>query len=430
MKIAVLGVGSYVFGPSVLHDAIIEHRFQGMHLALYDPNRPAMELMAGVGRQMAKEANLSVSITCHDTRIDAIAGADFVVSVAAVQVLKRFAMDCQIISEHYPEHLVTEFGGVAGISYTLRQLPLIRGLAQDMLQHCPGAYLLTSSNPLPRLCQAMHEEGIKAAGFCSNSAGVYHDIGRMMMGIAEHFPWSQASAAYELEMAGVNHFTWLTKLTRRSTGEDITRQFMDRIRAGECGIAAARPLSMDLMNACGLFPPNGDTHMHDFVRPVGHTQSQQSGSHGDPAEREARAKLLEQVAAGQASSDLLLDHRAWEKPMDFVAAINGADAYFTSLNLINDGQLPQLPRNVFVETPAAGKAGRIIPTQQTLTPQAAEMCNSTAKIHSMLVQAERSRSRKLLTEVVELDPTILDKQRGVSALKACMEAHADLMGAW
>ena len=430
MKIAVLGIGSFVFGPSVLHDAIIEHRFEGMHLAFYDPNRPAMELMARVGEQMAKEANLSVSITCHDTRAQAIADADFVLSVAAVQVLRRFAMDCQIIREHFPQHLITEFGGVAGISYTLRQLPLVRELARDMLQYCPSAWLLTSSNPLPRLCQAAHQEGIKVAGLCSNSTGVYGAVGSVMMGIAENYPWPQASAAFELEMAGVNHFTWLTKLTQRSTGQDLTQDFMNRVRRGDGGIAAERPLSMELMNACGLFPPNGDMHMHDFVRPTGHTPSMEAGSHGDPAERQAMTKLLEQVAAGKASSDILLDHRAWEKPMDFVAAINGAQAHFTSLNLINAGQLPQLPKNVFVETSAVGKAGRIIPSPQTLTPAAAEMCRDTANIHSMLEQAERTRSRQLLTEIVELDPTILDKQRGLSTLKLCMEAHADLMGAW
>ena len=188
MKIAILGVGSFVFGPSVLHDAIVQHQFPGMHLALFDPNRKAMELMARVGEQMARAVNLSVRITCHDSQVEAISSADFVVSTAAVELQKRFGIDCEIIGKLYPDHLITEFGGVAGISYTLRQIPLMCGLAKDMVKHCPKAWLLTSSNPLPRVCQAVHEEGIQVAGFCSNSAQVLGSVGQMMLGVNEPFP--------------------------------------------------------------------------------------------------------------------------------------------------------------------------------------------------------------------------------------------------
>ena len=137
-----------------------------------------MELMARVGEQMAREVKLPVRITCHDSQVEAIDSADFVVSAAAVQLQKRFGVDCEIVRKLYPDHLITEFGGVAGISYTLRQIPLMRGLAKDMLRHCPKAWLLTSSNPLPRVCQAVHEDGVRVAGFCSNSAQVLGAVGK------------------------------------------------------------------------------------------------------------------------------------------------------------------------------------------------------------------------------------------------------------
>ena len=59
MKLAILGVGSFVFGPSALHDAIVEHKFDGAHIALYDPNTAGMELMAQVARRMAAEAGIA-----------------------------------------------------------------------------------------------------------------------------------------------------------------------------------------------------------------------------------------------------------------------------------------------------------------------------------------------------------------------------------
>jgi alpha-galactosidase/6-phospho-beta-glucosidase family protein len=37
IKIWLIGAGSFVFGPTVLHDAIMEHRLNGVRLALVDP---------------------------------------------------------------------------------------------------------------------------------------------------------------------------------------------------------------------------------------------------------------------------------------------------------------------------------------------------------------------------------------------------------
>ena len=125
------------------------------------------------------------------------------------------------------------------------------------------------------------------------------------------------------------------------------------------------------------------------------------------------------MGAGRADYRLLMDHRAWEMPMDFVAAIAAsAEVRFASLNLINEGQLPQLARNVFVETSVTSKGGRILPTQQTLPEKIAEACSATAKVHSTLVAAAREQSRTRLAEAVELDPTILDKKLGTAALNA------------
>src|SRR5512133_375495 len=103
MKLAILGVGSFVFGPSALHDAIVEHKFDGAHVALFDPNTAGMELMAQVARHMAAEAGIAVRVTTHSQLREALEGAGFVISSAAVQIQKRFGMDCQIVREMYPE---------------------------------------------------------------------------------------------------------------------------------------------------------------------------------------------------------------------------------------------------------------------------------------------------------------------------------------
>ena len=36
MKITLIGVGSFVFGPSAIHDALVEHKLHNLELALVD----------------------------------------------------------------------------------------------------------------------------------------------------------------------------------------------------------------------------------------------------------------------------------------------------------------------------------------------------------------------------------------------------------
>jgi alpha-galactosidase/6-phospho-beta-glucosidase family protein len=107
----------------------------------------------------------------------------------------------------------------------------------------------------------------------------------------------------------------------------------------------------------------------------------------------------------------------------------GVPASFTSLNLVNAGQVPNLPASVFVETPATadgpqGPVPRTLPLPETVVPY----CESVSRrMTDAIVRAAEKRSRRLLHHAVELDPTIMDKAAGVCAIEACLEAHADLL---
>src|SRR5947207_11475450 len=97
VKIAVLGAGSYVFGPGVLHSALLEHRLRGIELALMDPDEEAVFAMADVARRMAQRGGVDTLITAHTDRAPALEGARFVICCASRETSKRFATDCNII---------------------------------------------------------------------------------------------------------------------------------------------------------------------------------------------------------------------------------------------------------------------------------------------------------------------------------------------
>lgn len=427
MKIALIGVGSFVFGPSAIYDAIVEHNLPDLHLALVDKNLPMADLMAGVARRLARDAGRTVTVTTHADWTDGLAGSDFVVFSAAVQLQKRFDTDIAIIRKHDPTHVITEFGGVAGTGYTLRQIALISQLAADMQRLCPDAWLLNSSNPLPRVCEAARLAGVRTAGFCSNSMGGYRTIGRLLQGWDERFPWTKGVERYDAVMAGVNHLTFLLSLIDRQTGQDVLAEFIARAKQDP----QMGPVTAKLLHDTGYLTPNNDDHIRDFLPPSEHTTSMEQGSHGDASEREHRLQLLRGAGDGTTPVSALLDHRAWEKPIDFIAAFTGGKPMcFHSLNLPNSGQIPNVRRGAFVETPATVSGGTITPDTLPMPVPVAKLTADTAELSQRTVQAAVKKDRDMLRDCINRDPTVIDKDKGWAAMEECLVANEDLIGKW
>ena len=428
VKIAAIGAGSFVFGPSVLAQTFLEYEINDVHLALVDPDMETIELMAGVGRRMAQERGLRATITAHADRDEALDGAGFVICSASPQMKARFQTDWRIIDEYAPGHLKTEFGGVAGISYSLRQIALIRAITDDMKRLCPNSWLLNVSNPLPRVAQAASENGIQTAGFCAVSLSAYGTLWRLLTGEHLPYPWEPARARWQLTSAGLNHFAWVVGLEDRVTGENLLPQVRERLAAGG---TTGQPRADALARETGFLLSSGDDHTRDFLPPAGPDPGADVAPfHGNADERRRRLELLSAVGEGRASWDDLLAGEAWEKPLAFVSALSGGPAAdFHSLNLLNgEGQVANLPRNVFVETPCRVSAEGVQPKSVTLPESVVPLCERTAQVTDTLVRAAREHSRALVHEAIELDPTVLDKAAGVRAVDACLVAQKDLVG--
>jgi len=426
-KVAVLGAGSFVFGPSVLRQAYLEHGLDGLDLVLMDPDREGVELMADVGRRLAEHVGVRPHIAACTEYAPALDGADFVIVSAARQATRRWTMDAQAIHRHAPGHLITEFGGVAGTSYSLRQIALIHEIADAMRRHCPRAWLLDCANPLPRVCQAAQESGVHTVGFCSASLGAYQHFWRVLRGEQLSHPFAEAREAWFLTIAGVNHFTWVLDARDRATEADLYPQFRDRVASGD---RTRQPRSAALLARTGFLPACGDGHTRDFLPPDDPPPAppslQRPPFHGNPEERQQNLDSLRAVADGREGFDRL--HDCWEKPMRLVAAMAwGREGPLHAVNLPNEGQIDNLPRGVFVETPAQATTDGPRPWRGSLPDSIMPSCKHTARVTGAIVRAAQERSLTRLREAVDLDPTITDKAASWTALRACLAAHADLL---
>ncbi|MBZ0303709.1 MAG: hypothetical protein K8J31_28475 [Anaerolineae bacterium] len=427
LKIAVLGAGSFVFGPSLLSQANLENDLGETEIALMDTDAEALNLIAGVGRRMVREARKPIRISTHTERDTALEGADYVISAAAVQGRERYEMDYDIIQRYIPGHLVTEFGGVAGISYSLRQIALVMSITDDMKYYCPDAWLLNIANPLPRVCQAAEENGIRTVGFCSVALTAYNKLWQLLRGgSALKYPFTEAIKLWQMTTAGVNHLSWVLELSDRRTGENLLPTIPQQITQGA---HIGQPQTEAMCLETGYFLAADDDHIQGFFPSIQPIQAAHMPFHGDDQERRSRLQLLRDIATDDEDWHCLLNRVSWERPIDLIAARETGTAMdFGALNLRNDGQMPDLPQGVFVETPCHVSAeGSLHPTTIRLPESVAALTQRAAQLNDTIVHAAMQCSRELVHRAVELDPTIEDKPAGRQAIDACIRAHADLL---
>lgn len=428
IKMAVVGAGSFVFGSSLLAEALETLRLDNLAFELIDPNREAAEAMAAFGEGLARRNGLKAAFRVHDSfeAAGALDGADFVVHAAAPQLARRYQMDCAVVDNICPDEAILEFGGVAGISYSLRQIHLVEKLAARMRRVCPQAWLLCTANPLPRVCQAAHEGGIRTIGLCSAWLEGYTFLSGLLGEGPEPSPWKKARSRWKIHMAGLNHFCWADRIDDLETGADILPQLLDRFGTGS---DYGQPLCLEMSLRHGAWLLPNDHHVRDFLPAEGNPGRREFPMHGSPEDRARALGLLRDAGEGRIPLAHAVPHPSWERPMRVVAGLAlGRDGVLDSLNLANThGQIPGLPGDVFVETGVECRSGEIIPRRSPLSGSVLPMCRRTARVSQMIVRAARERSRTLLQGVCAEDPTIRDPQKAFQAVEACLQVHADLI---
>ena len=428
MKITIVGAGSFVFGPSMLAQALLENRLDNCELALMDVDEDAVEAMAAVGRFMATQSSLhGVTVSAHTNLDSALSGAEYVICCAAKQIASRYKTDCDIINRYMPDHRVTEFGGIYGIAYSLRQIALVEQIVGVMRRVCPNAWLLNISNPLPRVCQAAHEEGIKTAGFCSVSSNVLGQMWKLFTGKSTDYPWKDAEDAYAISIAGLNHCSFLLSAIDRSNGNDLRKELVSRLKAGA---TMGSPRCERFAIETGFLLVPNDHHTADFLEPDNLPFHPDAPFHGSAEQRAHRIEELHRVSRGEYPVSTIIKNPSWERPIDFIQAYSrGGVASFHTLSLSNNDQhISNMPKDAFVETSCTVSEGTVTPSSHTMPSSTLPLLLRTAEITSLIVRAARTKDRGLVFECVNLDPTITDKQAGLRAMTASLDAHADIIG--
>jgi alpha-galactosidase/6-phospho-beta-glucosidase family protein len=421
MKIVAIGAGSFVFGPTLLLDAIHKHRVARSELVLVDLDAQMAEIMAGIGRRMARELDVDCRITATTDRHVALKGADFCTLSASPQGAQRWRVDYEILKRAGMPDQARECGGLGGLSNALRSISLALDVCRDMEDLCPQAILLDVTNPMPRVVTAVNRfTGIRVYGFCNaawRGATGYEWLARLT---------GRPQDGIRVVTAGLNHFAWLISIHDRATGQDLYPLVEQAVCQGE---GSEFKLFRKWLDRYGAISAVGG-HASEYLPfdPDAHYATRPP-YHGSAEKRQQHRRKLQAIAQGRGKWQDAFTQLSWEHPIDVAVALgNKAPLDVDMINLPNDGYLSELPPARIVEVPARIQDGKLTGVSVGPLPgRTGELCKTLSDVHELVAQGAAQGKRDLLIRAIEIDLAIADKATAIQVLDEMLDAHSDML---
>lgn len=419
-KLVAIGIGSVIFGIDLLRDLFRLPEFRGAELWLVDVNPVALGRMASLAERLNAAARWDVSVRSTLDRLEALPGADFVVTSVAVDRLASWRTDHELALKHGFASVLSENGGPGGLSHTLRSVPLIVEIACDVERLAPDALVLNYTNPENRVCLALQRHtSVRAVGLCHSVAETIEHCARLL---------GRELTEIDAHAAGTNHFTWFLSIRDARDGTDLMPEFSRRTMAAG---AAGGPLTRLLYARLGVHPAIDDDHVGEYLPWAADVIGTTGYDFEGLEERSRRAiATLEAWGAGQQSvepllaepsSEAMARHGAATVVGDVIARRTGRRPSFI---LPNTGWIDNLPADTVVEVPGLVEEGLPQGVRVGSLPEpVAALVRHELAIQDVAVAAAMEGSRDLALRALLLDPVVNSARAAEAFLEDVLRVH-------
>ena len=419
MQITIIGGGSYQWTPELLADLLGTPSLRGAHVVLEDVDPAPLPKMEALARRLDQAVDARTTVTTTTDQRQALEGADFVVVTISTGGFESMEVDLTVPARHGIRQSVGDTVGPGGVNRSLRNVPVLVGLARDMAEVCPDAWLLNITNPMTCLTRAVcRETDVRAVGLC-------HEVGNWTLDLA--IALGKPAEAITVTVAGVNHFPVLTAL--EVEGEDgfaVLREMVEE--AG--GLSALRPhpgraeaedfsrldfcrrhtLALHFLDRWGAVPAAGDRHLAEFV-PWVLTEASGWGEQFNIALTDMATRRRHQdgyvadVDAWLGGTKELQTWASGELPALVIDSLVTGEPRHLPVNIPNAGQVPDVAHGPVVESICVvdgdGVRGRDV---APLPAPFAELVRRHAAVGELTLDAALTGDRATATAAFLLDP--------------------------
>lgn len=362
--ICFIGGGSVTWGPNIIRDIIFKKGMEQVELEfrLLDIDLPAAQKIQYLFEERLKAWGVDrVKVIATDQKQSALEGADFVIIAISTGKMKTMAHDLSVPEKYGIYHTVGDTAGPGGWSRGLRNIPVFQEYAELIKRVAPHAMVLNYTNPMGTLTKTL------ADILCNNRVvGLCHGFFECIDVLKNIFDISEEKGIVS-RFGGLNHFFWLLDI--EINGQDGYHLLREKIGSGSfgnlikkrhtdaVGWSSDKWFAGELFANFGYLPYFGDRHTCEFFNfsmtnpeimerfKLVRTTIADREKHYETA-----GKTIDDWISGNPDVEELSKEPSRETAADIIHAAMFNTGFSDVTNLVNVGQISNLPMGAVVET--------------------------------------------------------------------------------
>ena len=430
-KIVIIGAGSLQFGLGTCGSIFNSEILRGSLVCLHDINTMNLEYAREACQAKIEHDNLDFTIEATTDRKESLKGADFIIN--SIEVGPRFywwKLDKKIPLKYGSTQVFGENGGPGGMFHTMRIVPQILDICEDINKICPNATFINYSNPMHRILLAIKRRypNLKTVGLCHEIASAEYLLPKILK-----IPFEKM----DLWCGGLNHFGSIITAKHKETNEDlipiIKQKGVKFLKRWKWSIPSQllHPVGLILyiLENYGFLPYTNDSHYGEYIgwaKKVSNMRGIKNFYNFYKLSIDINGRRIRNKIRRNKSYQLIKpDH---ERAIPIIESIlSDSNHQELSVNIPNDGIITNLPTDLIVECPAiVNKSGvHGIPLGEYPEPLV-DLLRVEANIQDFVIKATLSKSREEAVKALQADPNFPQKQ----LINAFLDEMLELQKKW
>ena len=364
VKVCFIGGGSVTWTPNIIRDIIFKKGMEQVQLDIHllDIDLEAAEKIRNLFDERLAAWKLNrVSVTATDNKESAISAADFIIIAISTGRLKTMANDLAIPEKYGIYHTVGDTAGPGGWSRALRNIPVFKEYGEIIKRLAPHAFVLNYTNPMGVLTKVLSDiiQNNRVVGLCH---GYFEclDILKDVFGL-------ESEKELDARFGGLNHFFWILDfkvngkdgypMLKEKIGDGGFGDLIQKTHTDAMGWSSDKWFAGELYANFGYLPYVGDRHTCEFFNysmtnpelmerfKLKRTFIADRQAHYDSA-----GKTIDAWINGKKGIAKLGKIPSRETAADIIHAALFSTGFSDVTNLVNTGQISNLPLGAVVET--------------------------------------------------------------------------------
>ena len=444
-KLTIIGAGSTVFTKNIVVDLLTIKQFKSIEIALMDIDQNRLLKTKEVLEIIAKKLGATPKISLHTNRRESLLDADFVQTTIQVGGYKpSTVIDFEIPKKFGLNQTIADTLGIGGIMRSLRTIPVLLNIAEDIEQVCPNALWMQYVNPMCTNMIAINKvfPNIRNIGLCHSVQGTAEML-------AEDLQENIKNISYQC--AGINHMAFFQKFEKISTGEDLypkLKRLADQILSDKKissrtkkqeypGRNLHEKVRYEILKRFGFFVTESSEHFAEyvpwFIKP---NKEELIEKYKIPVDEyilrcEYYSELWNELDKDISIITNEAIKRSHEYASYIIDAIVNNNKFTVYGNVMNNGLIENLPSNCCVEVPCIVDNKGFYPQKIGRLPeQLSALMRTNINVQILTAEAALTKKREHIYHAAMLDPLTashLSIDEIYALTDEMLEAHSDYL---